>query len=134
MATHEAQIKAGRFKTIYSGWRDLVRIDSVMPIVGFCPCITKDEVMTDYDPLEPLIVSRPVELSIERDLLEKCMNTLNVLCEDLETELRDRYQYQEYPTEQRRFNNDMEPVLRGRDILRQLSSRKGYPMIHPSNT
>lgn len=64
----------------------------------------------------------PVCKSVKLDDLNECITTLNMLCEDLACELEARYKgTPDYPSQKRRFDNEMEPVIRGREIIERLS-------------
>lgn len=65
---------------------------------------------------------QPVCLTVECSDVHECIDVLTILCEDLESELRDRHRPDNaHPTQIRRFNNDMDPVNRGRFLIEKLT-------------
>lgn len=68
----------------------------------------------------------PVMVSIPMDMMRDIRDALRTCAEDLKVELDDRYpeaQRDKYPTYQRRWDNDMEPVRRAQVLADGLDTQ-----------
>lgn len=64
---------------------------------------------------------QPVCVTIERSVVQECIEVLTELCDDLEAEISERYSNTiKYDGELRRFNRDIQPVRRGRKMVEAL--------------